>query len=166
MVNGVNHVLHGGFAKKDSEIIVLNDSKAVGGAGHMAMVAGNDKKVWTYVASGGRVDTDGNSIIGGNSVSILENTGTTPELSNRNSALKYLSRYDLKASIKTTYQNAMKAVNAAYKSANGYYHILFHNCGHVVRDGLQAINVYGGERFTSSPNMRYLEMITGGPIIR
>ena len=171
MVSGLNHAMHkmsegGLFAKKDSEVIVLGDSEAVNGAGHMAMVAGNDKKGWTYVASGGRVDTDGNAIIGGDSVPILENKTTTPELANRASALKYLSRFDLKASIKTTYSLAMKAVNATYNSASGYYHVLFNNCGHVVRDGLEAINVYGGGTFTVSPNMRFMEMLNGGPIIR
>jgi len=72
MVSLLNHFVHSDdlVAKKDSEIIVLNDAEAVGGVGHMAMLAGNDQKEWTFVASGGRAETDGSTILGGDSIPI------------------------------------------------------------------------------------------------
>jgi hypothetical protein len=54
ITSGLNHLAHEVVSgieaeKKDSEVIVLEDSKGAQGGGHMGMLAGNDKKGWTYV---------------------------------------------------------------------------------------------------------------------
>jgi hypothetical protein len=104
-------------------------------------------------------EQDGTTATGGTADALRIDKNDNVAMSNKDSAFKYLERYDLKASIRTTYSEAMKAIDVTYKSAQSYYHFVFNNCGHAVADGLEAIGVYGGSSW--QPNIRYLEMLNG-----
>jgi RHS repeat-associated protein len=143
--------------KKDSEVDVLLDTEGASGHGHMAMLAGNDDKGWRFVSKEGRaVDNsgdgqDGNILTGGKSA-ILDRTYAT-----KAQALSNHPLYDRVLSFKTTYSNAMRAINATYRSALSSYHVLTANCGHAVADGLSAIDYYAGS--VIEPKVRYEQIL-------
>jgi hypothetical protein len=157
IVAGLNGVLHGGFAKRDSEVDVLLDTEGASGHGHTAMLAGNDKKGWRFVSKEGRAadnssdGQDGNILTGGKSAVLDRSYATKAE------ALSNHPLYDRVMSFKTTYGNAMRAINATYKSALSSYHVLLANCGHAVADGLSAIGYYSGSAF--EPKVRYHQIL-------
>ena len=157
VVSGLNHAMHGGFAKRDSEVDVLLDTEGASGHGHTAMLAGNDKKGWRFVSKEGRAadnssdGQDGNILTGGKSAVLDVSYATKAE------ALSNHPLYDRVMSFKTTYGNAMRAINATYKSALSSYHVLLANCGHAVADGLSAIGYYSGSAL--EPKVRYHQIL-------
>ncbi|WP_146194598.1 hypothetical protein [Flavobacterium crocinum] len=141
----------------DSEVDVLLDTEGALGHGHMAMLAGNDEKGWRFVSKEGRaVDNsadgqDGNMYIGGKSA-VLDLPYPTKAL-----VLSEHPVYDRLLTYKTTYSNAMRAINETYRSANSYYHVILANCGHAVADGLSAIGYYSGSAM--EPKVRYEQIL-------
>jgi hypothetical protein len=155
VVSGLNHAMHGGFAKRDSEVVVMLDKEGAHNQGHSAILGGNDKKGWYYASKEGRVgdateNPEGTHLTGGPSDARKTYYDTKAQ------ALAANPRYETFMSIKTSYNTAMKAVNATYNSAKTYYHVLFNNCAHAVSDGLEAIGIYGGASFI--PNIRFYQI--------
>jgi hypothetical protein len=141
--------------KRDSEIVVMEDTEGAHDQGHTAILGGNDKKGWYYASKEGRIgdateNPEGTHLTGGPSDARKTFYATKAQ------ALTANPRYETFRTFKTTYSTAMKAVNATYDSAKTYYHVIFNNCAHAVSDGLEAIGVYGGDSFI--PNIRFYQI--------
>jgi hypothetical protein len=154
IVAGLNDVMHGGFAKKDSEVVIMEDTEGAGGKGHMAVGGGNDKKGWKYVSKYAKTDAngdpDGGLVSGGKSTAVLNEYGTRNEMMNAN------SEYDKVIRLKCTYKTAMKVINGTYKAALENYHFMMSNCTQAVGAGLNAAGIFSGSSMV--PNTRYLEI--------
>jgi RHS repeat-associated protein len=125
------------FIDKDGrDIIIFQNSKAVGGKGHTALAITNDKGGWTFIEKLGRVNTDGNEITGGKSEYISKDFITISEL------LNYLKseskKYDYIIELKTHDINLdQKSINVANNEAKSHYQFLFFNCMDIVEKALK-----------------------------
>jgi hypothetical protein len=146
--------MHGGFAKKDSEVDILEDTDGAGGKGHMAVGGGNDKQGWKYVSKYAKTDVngdpDGGLVSGGKSSAVLSEYGTRSVMMNAN------PEYDKVIRLKCTYRTAMRVINGTYKAALEDYHFMMSNCAQAVGAGLNAAGIFSGSSMV--PNTRYLEI--------
>ena len=157
VVSGLNHAMHGGFAKNDSEFIYLHDDEGASGLGHSGALAGNDDKGYYYASKDGRAystsekSQDGTILGGGKS------TYTYKYYSSKELALQDLSRYESSLAFKTTYRKAMNAINIVHNESKSNYHILFSNCGHAVGAGLKSLDLYGGGSYIPDDRFRQVK---------
>ena len=134
--------------------------------GHTALAITNDKGGWTFISKDGRVNTDGNEIIGGKSIPTIESFESINEM------LDYTKtnyKYDKIMEIKTHNKNLdQKSINAAVKEAKSNYHFLFSNCMDVVEKALQIQNfktsgaIYPNNAFADIYNLNFNLLSIGG----
>lgn len=155
IVAGLNHTMHNIQPNKRDDIIILNASDGAGGKGHSGLIIGNDKDGYIYMASDGRVDSSGNTWIGG------KNDATIKTFKTRQDAIDFARKqykYDGSITIKTTTKQDLGATTRAMKQLQNNYHFLFNNCNHIVSAALSGagLSQYGG--YSVIPNYNFKEI--------
>ncbi len=151
---GLNHGLHGAMERKDSEIVILEDTEGAGEKGHMAVGAGNDKKGWIRVSKYALTDKNGEPDGGLSSVGKSDSFIDTYD--SRDEMMKANPEYDKVIRLKCTYRTAMKVIQGTIKAAQENYHFLFSNCAQAVGAGLESAKLFSGSSLV--PNTRFLEL--------
>lgn len=135
---------------KNGELYIFDDTDRVNGQGHTSIGGKISKSKYEYVASEGRIDSDGNPITGGAS----EVTHRTfNDFETLMSEIIRPQGYDKMLTIKNlTYNQVRTAMGVALTQAESYYQFAISNCFTVVAEAMRSIGLYDGGFGTFIPN--------------
>ncbi len=94
---------------------------------------------------------NGNYITGGDSKVVRQYYKSKSDLLNDLSG-----RYESRLEYSLSYKQVKLAIEAAYKDAQDYYHVYFHNCGEVVYNGMKAAG-FKNIDISVSPNKMFYQ---------
>jgi hypothetical protein len=150
--NPIRFIDPDGKAAKD--IIILSaPNGAASGAGHMAVLIGNDKTGWTFVSKEGRQRTEWyanipviGEVLGGEAKVKISKTpyASKKEFDEERKTDGDLATYTQEVRFKTTEEEDKKAIDAATKSANSHYNVAGSNCADVASAALTAAGLDPG----------------------
>jgi len=144
------------------DIIILKNPEGAHGAGHAAVLIGNEKNGWTLYSKNGTLDhsglwgrnNKGNNENGNNTFKTLYDFANSYHNNDGKGNFEYTSAYRIKSSK----DNSMKA--AASKQVSKDYKLIGASCIDVVSDALRAGGLYdGGSDWI--PNERYENIVNG-----
>lgn len=136
IVAGFNHVMHKISLKNPQDIIILNASKEVYGAGHNGYIV-KYKGKFIYVASDGLID--GYPIkelfLGGKQESTIRVFNT------KQKAIEFAKseyNYDNYITIKTTVSQDKAFIRETLRLLQKNYHVKYNNCATIINSGLES----------------------------
>ena len=135
VVAGLNHAMHSIKFESPKDIIILNASKEVYGAGHNGYIVEYNGK-FIYIASDGLVDGYPVSelILGGKQESTIKAFNTKQE------ALDFAKSqygYDNFLTIKTTPKQDRAFIRETLRLLQKDYHVKYNNCATIINNGLK-----------------------------
>jgi len=137
--------------QKNTQLYILNNSTQAKGNGHLAAAIVTNDGVF-YISLGGVDPKDPNKFSSAHGRSdvafygpgsdVTDDDGNSYNFSKQNEAFAWLNKYyDRNFNIDVSFEDAATFLTTAINSAHQPYDILTHNCGDVVLEGLQSINI-------------------------
>ncbi|MEO4004256.1 hypothetical protein [Flavobacterium sp. CAU 1735] len=145
VVSGLNHALHGGFAKK-YDVTSLHDYEAANGAGHDALAFENKDGTQHYVSKDGTEGGQNGGVYGKSAYTIGDYKSI--EAINDDYSLHHQGkRYDITGVYRATRSQINRGITAAEAIAKSNYYLIGNSCTDVLSMGLNAMY---NNSFTSS----------------
>ncbi|UPT70705.1 MAG: hypothetical protein M0D53_16840 [Flavobacterium sp. JAD_PAG50586_2] len=154
VVSGLNHAVHGGFAKKH-KLHVMHDFEGANGAGHQALVGDVDSDL-LYISKDGTNENDG---IYGDHKSTIKRFSSFSEINDyytKNVSPGKL--YDKILTYKVTQKQLQMAMNTAISTIKMDYNLFFNSCITIVRYSLVKAGILNTANYNMIPNMAFKAM--------
>jgi RHS repeat-associated protein len=154
IVSGLNHAVHGGFAKK-YKLHVLEDYEAANGAGHQALVGDVDGDL-LYVSKDGTNENNGVYGEAKNTIRRFDSFEDIDEFySTRVSPGKH---YDSRLTFKVTKTQMQTALKTAIRLAVMPYNLINNSCTTIVQFALNSAGILNFKDYSTIPNQSYKTM--------
>ena len=154
IVSGLNHAMHGGFAKK-YKLHVLEDFEGANGAGHQALVGDVDGDL-LYVSKDGTNENHGVYGEAKNTIKTFDSFKAIDDYySTKVSPGKH---YDSRLTFKVTKTQMQTALKTAIRLAKMPYDLLNNSCTTIVQFGLMSAGILNYKDFNTVPNQSFKTM--------
>jgi len=154
IVAGLNHAMHGGFAKK-YKLHVLEDYEGANGAGHQALVGDVDGDL-LYVSKDGTNENSGVFGEAKNTIKTFDNFNAIDDYySTKVSPGKH---YDSKLTFKVTKTQMQTVLRTAIRYAKMPYNLMNNSCTTIVQAGLISAGILNIKNYNMIPNQSFKTM--------